>query len=93
MIPGRAMTISQLRNSHPDWEWKAFKTGLGWSYTGSKPGQQIKVFARSVIVDAETDSFVTVWYVQDCNTGETETYTEWVFKILDNRLCYSHEDR
>jgi len=87
------ITLSSLRNSHPDWHWEAHKSGLVWEYVGLKPGQKIKVFSRSVIVNAELDEYCVVWFVEDLNTGETETYTSWAFKILDNRLCYNREDR
>ena len=80
------ITIDRLRKDHPDWAWQAYKRGIGWYYSGRKSDQEIFISSESVITNADTDEFVTVWFVTDSKTGNKEPYHAWLWKAVEDRL-------
>lgn len=59
------MTLAQLRNLAPGWEWKAERYGFGYQYRGYRLSDSVLVSAFSVLRGPTGDEFSTQWRVND----------------------------
>jgi hypothetical protein len=69
------ITLKRLCSWHPEWEWRAVRTGFGWEYVGNRTFAEVRVRAYSVLCGPSEDDCATQWRVEQ---GEhSESFAMW----------------